>query len=193
MRSRNVHKFRKKKKSSTDLAITIAVAGLAGFAINDFLPKGILDTNSTFREAVPTPRGNIKGLARIIDGDTIEIDETIIRLHGIDAPELQQTCQINSKTYSCGIDSKAYLQRLINYQDVICNTINTDKYGRDVSKCFNYENIDINSKMVSSGNAIAYLYYSNDYFGEQTGAKFKKDGIWRGDFIEPYIFRNSQR
>jgi len=35
----------------------------------------------------------ISGPARVMDGDTIEINSTVIRLHGIDSPENAQNCQ----------------------------------------------------------------------------------------------------
>ena len=35
---------------------------------------------------------DITGTASVIDGDTIDIHGTRIRLHGIDAPESRQTC-----------------------------------------------------------------------------------------------------
>ena len=35
---------------------------------------------------------DVTGKARIIDGDTIHIGDTKIRLHGIDAPEAKQEC-----------------------------------------------------------------------------------------------------
>ena len=35
----------------------------------------------------------ITGNAKVIDGDTIHIGSSKIRLHGIDAPETDQTCK----------------------------------------------------------------------------------------------------
>ncbi len=43
------------------------------------------------------------GRASVVDGDTIEISGTRIRLHGIDAPEKAQTCKdAGGKDYRCG-------------------------------------------------------------------------------------------
>ena len=55
----------------------------------------------------------IIGHARVIDGDTLEVRGTRIRLHGIDAPELQQQCRREGAsaalTYPCGQEAKAAL------------------------------------------------------------------------------------
>ena len=40
--------------------------------------------------------------ATVIDGDTIEIHSTRIRLYGIDALESGQTCEEQRKVYRCG-------------------------------------------------------------------------------------------
>ena len=43
---------------------------------------------------LPSPaHADITGKPRVIDGDTIQINQTKIRLHGIDAPETKQTCR----------------------------------------------------------------------------------------------------
>ena len=40
-----------------------------------------------------TAMADITGKPRVVDGDTIHIGKTKIRLHGIDAPEMKQTCR----------------------------------------------------------------------------------------------------
>ncbi len=45
----------------------------------------------------------VEGRARVIDGDTIKIGKSRIRLHGIDAPESKQRCKdkkLNYKKYN---------------------------------------------------------------------------------------------
>ena len=50
----------------------------------------------------------IFGKAKVIDGDTIHIYKNKIRLHAIDAPETNQTCNKNNKVWNCGIESVSY-------------------------------------------------------------------------------------
>ena len=56
---------------------------------------------------------------KIIDGDTIHINNNKIRLHGIDAPELNQNCIYKEKNWECGRDSKKYLLNLTNFNVTI--------------------------------------------------------------------------
>ena len=55
----------------------------------------------------------IYGKAKIIDGDTIHIGNSKIRLHGIDAPETKQKCIKNSKKWNCGLESTRFLKNLV--------------------------------------------------------------------------------
>lgn len=44
-----------------------------------------------------------QGVASVIDGDTLEIHGSRIRLHGIDAPESRQACtESNGAAWRCG-------------------------------------------------------------------------------------------
>ena len=130
----------------------------------------------------------ITGNAIIIDGDTIHINNDKIRLHGIDAPEINQTCIYNQKEWDCGKKSYEFLKNLTFKKTVSCNIMNKDKYKRYIGICYvNKKNI--NSYIVEKGWAIAYRYYSKDYIEKEFIAKKNKSGIWKGEFEAPYLFR----
>ena len=52
--------------------------------------------------SMPALAQDITGPARVIDGDTIEVAGQRIRIHGIDAPELNQTCWDDNGEFPCG-------------------------------------------------------------------------------------------
>ena len=134
----------------------------------------------------------IYGKAKIIDGDTIHIGNSKIRLHGIDAPETKQKCTKNNKKWNCGLESKRFLKNLVSNDYIECDTSGRDRYNRYIGICYK-NNISLNSEMVVNGWAIAYRYYSLDYIKEEEIAKSKKIGIWIGEFEEPYLFRKNNK
>ena len=98
----------------------------------------------------------IFGKAKVIDGDTIRIYKNKIRLHAIDAPETNQTCNKNNKVWNCGIESTKFLKKLIGKNKIECITTGKDQYNRFIGICYK-NNLDLNSEMVLNGWAIAYL------------------------------------
>tara|TARA_B100000700_G_C14433573_1_gene573755 strand:+ start:65 stop:433 length:369 start_codon:yes stop_codon:yes gene_type:complete len=82
----------------------------------------------------------ISGKARVVDGDTIKINEISIRLYGIDAPEKNQICMgLSGESYNCGLSSTRFLKTLIdNSTRVECSYKNLDRYGRIIGKCISY-------------------------------------------------------
>ena len=134
----------------------------------------------------------IFGNANVIDGDTIHINKNKIRLHAIDAPEINQTCNKNSRVWNCGVESTKFLKELIGNNKIECITQGKDLYNRFIGICYK-DNLDLNSEMVLNGWAIAYRYYSKDYVEEEEKAKQEKRGIWIGDFVEPYLFRKKNK
>lgn len=131
---------------------------------------------------------SISGNAKVIDGDTIQIGKNKIRLHGIDAPEWNQSCTLNNIIWQCGKKSTLALKKLIFNQTVVCKIKSIDRYKRYIAVCFSNE-VNLNKKMVQKGWAIAYRYYSKDYIGQEDVARKNKVGIWVGKFLEPYQFR----
>ncbi len=83
-------------------------------------------------------------------------------------------------------------KKLINNQEVECLTNDIDIYNRYVAICIVNE-ININQWMVKSGWAIAYRYYSTDYIVEEKYASDNKLGIWKSEFMKPYMYRRQNK
>jgi endonuclease YncB( thermonuclease family) len=132
------------------------------------------------------------GVALGKDGDSLTVDAREVRLFGIDAPEFNQTCKRNGVPWSCGAEAADRLSRLVTGREVRCKMINTDDYGRAVSRC-NVGATDINAVMVESGYALAYRRYSTDYVAAEERAKAAKRGLWSGTFETPRAHRLEKR
>ena len=139
----------------------------------------------------------IKGIAKVIDGDTILINKKKIRLYGIDAPEQYQKCQkiwltisfiSFNKDYFCGEISTNKLKKKINNQFMSCKWKNKDRYKRFIAECFKGKT-NINRWMVRNGYAIVYKKYSKKYLAAENLAKNEKLGLWVGSFEMPWEWR----
>lgn len=130
------------------------------------------------------------GRARVVDGDSLLVAGKQVRLYGIDAPELHQTCKLaDGTTYRCGLSARDHLAQLADGQHVACTRIDIDKYQRDVSEC-TAGATNLNAEMVRSGWAVAYAYHTPAYVGQEQHARRAKRGLWRGTFIKPRIWRH---
>ena len=89
----------------------------------------------------------IFGKAKVIDGDTIHIYKNKIRLHAIDAPETNQTCNKNNKVWNCGIESTKFLKKLIGKNKIECITTGKDQYNRFIGICYK-NNLDLNLSLI---------------------------------------------
>ena len=138
---------------------------------------------------ISTAHADITGKPRVIDGDTIHIGDTKIRLHDIDAPEMKQTCRTSKgKEQMCGVLAKQALERLVKGQDVTCKGDTRDRYKRLIAVCY-VGQLNINEQMVADGWALAYRRYSTDYVRAETLAKSRREGMWRTEFVPPWKWR----
>jgi endonuclease YncB( thermonuclease family) len=78
---------------------------------------------------------DITGTARVIDGDTLDIEGQRIRLHGIDAPESRQTCLVGHEVWLCGQEATRALESFIGGSPVTCQEQDVDRYGRTIATC----------------------------------------------------------
>lgn len=136
-------------------------------------------------EPVPPSLG---GRASVADGDTLRLGGDRIRLTGLDAPELDQTCtDATGGTWPCGRQSSQRLSELVDGNPVVCTTSGKDRYGRFLGRCSVGDN-DLGAVLVAEGLAVADL---PSYATEEAVARREKRGLWSGTFDRPRHWRDT--
>lgn len=137
---------------------------------------------------VRAPRQQIGGHVRIIDGDSLMVGGTEVRLYGIDAPELFQRCTRDNREVQCGREAARALIALVAGQAISCERRDIDRYGRTVATC-QVEDVDLGRAMVASGHAVSF----GAYYQEEAAARADRKGLWAGEFIRPREWRDRER
>jgi endonuclease YncB( thermonuclease family) len=130
------------------------------------------------------PQHVVTGAAEPIDGDSLRVAGVEIRLKGIDAPELFQTCEAGGRETACGRDARAHLRRFTGSGLVSCVADGHDRFGRTLAVC-RVRGVDINAAMVRDGHAVAFGAYE----AEEAEAKRGYRGLWSGVFERPRDWR----
>lgn len=140
----------------------------------------------------PAQSPTLSGTATAIDGDGLRIDGVSVRLWGIDAPEMDQTCIAASGVhYDCGRISRDALAGLALGKTVTCNIMGIDRYDRKLAECFAADrpDVSINAAMVRDGMAVAFERYARAYVADQDAARRASRGLWAGVFELPSAYR----
>lgn len=142
--------------------------------------------------AFPAAAATVSGIPRIVDGDTLVVQNTRVRLFGIDAPEARQRCETGTGGHwACGAAATAALRELAG-QGVRCTGSQEDRYGRLIAVC-RAGGRDINAEMVRKGAAFAYRKYARDYVPAEEAAHAAHRGIWQGAAERPAQVRSEAR
>jgi endonuclease YncB( thermonuclease family) len=137
-----------------------------------------------------TQAQEITGPARAVDGDSLEMTGTRIRLFGIDAPEAQQTCQRGGTEWACGQEAASIMAELVEGKQVSCQAQDTDAYGRLVSVC-TADRLDLAKVMIDAGLAVALPQFSDRYVAAEARAREQRTGIWNSTFAMPADYRSA--
>jgi endonuclease YncB( thermonuclease family) len=143
---------------------------------------------------IETPAADlISGVPHIVDGDTVAIGDTKIRLEGIDAPETDQVClDDHAAKWTCGIAARDRLAEHVAGRSIDCMPNGSDAYHRTLAVC-SVQGEDLNAWMVSQGWALAFKRYSAAYVPQENTAREGKRGLWNGAFIAPWDWRHRDR
>lgn len=119
-----------------------------------------------------------------VDGDSLLWEDRRIRLTGIDAPELTQTCMRSGKSWACGQAAQGALAKLVRDRSLDCKSEGADFYGRSLMRCLAGDR-DLGEAMVLRGMAVD----TGPYFSAEGKARRRKVGLWAGTFQPPRQFR----
>jgi len=162
---------------------------LAPWVFVALLLAGVLIWNFYFDRE---PRVDKDGRGIVVqDGDSFIIQQTTIRLDGIDAPELKQNCySADGSVWRCGNEARNQLAKMLRKGDVKCEPQAKDRYGRTIAKCSARDTPDIAEALVRMGWAIsAAKIGEGKYAAAEEDAKTAKRGIWQGKFDRPTVYR----
>lgn len=135
-------------------------------------------------------QASLVGIPSVVDGDTIKIQDQRIRLYGIDAPEVSQTCKRSNTKWRCGHAAALALSDRLKSSTVTCEVMGSDHYNRIVAECFQ-GNTNINAWLVAEGWALDWPKYSKgDYTSQQKAAEASRQGIWDSTFEFPWEWRS---
>ena len=84
---------------------------------------------------VPALATTVEGRARVVDGDTLEVAGQKVRLFGVDAPELDQSCERGGRVWACGQAAREALAEIVGRKRLVCAVQDIDRYGRAVAVC----------------------------------------------------------
>jgi endonuclease YncB( thermonuclease family) len=139
--------------------------------------------------ASPLAAAEVAGKVRVIDGDTLDVGETRVRLYGIDAPERDQPCTtLRGQNWACGDWVTRQVRDRYQGAQARCEAVDRDRYGRTVARCFVGKQ-DIARAMVADGLAYAYRKYSLDYDLEEKAAFVAGRGIHGFTLQSPARYR----
>jgi endonuclease YncB( thermonuclease family) len=132
------------------------------------------------------PRSTMTGMARVVDGDTLWLGDSKVRLRGLDAPELRQSCGAGAAAWPCGVAARRRLAELVADEPLQCVSAEHDRYGRLLGSC-SLGSRDPGQEMVAEGLAVA----DGRYAGEEQAARQARRGIWAGPFVRPAEWRQA--
>ena len=164
--------------------------------LGSYLGAAILILAATSAGPARTASG-LQGMPGVVDGDTISLAGRTLRLHGIDAPELGQTCAIKGQAYDCGEISRSALMDLTAGTPVACEVLDRGKVSDaeppgDVVRC-TAGGYDLSEGMAYTGWALADRSVTARYVRLEKDARAKKRGMWKGAFVTPWDWRGGKR
>lgn len=134
----------------------------------------------------------LTGRARVISGDRLVLAGETLKLDGIEAPEVGQTCaRPGARRWRCGVAAEQALEHLVRRARVTCETGSKTLGGHTLARC-TVGGKDVAEALVLSGHVFAMEGFFAPYAAQEADARARKAGIWRGSPERPSAFRQER-
>jgi endonuclease YncB( thermonuclease family) len=148
--------------------------------------------------ALPASQG-LAANATVRDGSTLQLGNVTYRLDGIDAPPLDQLCiDEHAESWTCGIEARDQLAKLIGDRQVRCDDLGPDptykKRHLGVCKIEGDDPTSLSELLVQQGFALNVEASATGRFKpDEARAKEDRRGLWKGCFVAPQEFRRGKQ
>lgn len=134
----------------------------------------------------------ISGVSRIVSGDTLQVNGRTVKLFGVAAPNVSQTCaDASGRGYKCGQQAISWLGSWLADNVVQCHILNEDERGVLTGVCM-LSPYDIGAALINAGWAVADVRQTKIYIPYQNQALSNKRGLWQGEFYMPWDWQKIQ-
>jgi endonuclease YncB( thermonuclease family) len=131
--------------------VGLAVVGTGGVVLLFGLPSDLFGHAPATAGALTAEPQRVA----VVDGATLRLDETVVRLHGVAAPARGRTCADgNGAGYDCGAAASAALADLVRDRSVACRLSGHDRTGLAQGVC-EAGGTELNRAVVAAGWARA--------------------------------------
>ncbi len=102
----------------------------------------------------------VMGAVSVVDGDSLYVNGTHIRLQGLDAPEMPT---------KAGLRAKATMIELVTGQTARCELTGDMSYDRHIATCY-VEGVDLTDTMIRLGVARPYCRFIGERYNDAAKA-----------------------
>lgn len=131
--------------------------------------------------------------ATVKDGNALQLGNVTYRLDGIDVPPIDQLCiDEHADVWTCGIEARDQLSKLIDGKQVRCDDLGADPTYRKrrIGVCrIEGETTSLSQLLVQKGFALNVEASASGRFKpDEARAKDDRLGLWKGCFVAPREF-----
>jgi endonuclease YncB( thermonuclease family) len=138
------------------------------------------------------------GNTTVRDGSALQLGNMTYRLDGVDVPPVDQLCIDElAESWTCGIEARDQLAKLIGDRQVRCDDLGVDPTAkkRHLGVCkIEGETTSLSQLLVGKGFALNVESSATGRFKtDEARAREDRLGLWKGCFVAPQEFRSGKK